>query len=168
MIIGLKSSFSNKYILLPLAIVLFYVNYQYYITNGFFVLNNLYYLIFALIIIIIAFEHKLFGNTRYLKATGNILFYKQLPFTKQAQININEISEINFKGTKIYIYSPIKTIVISLDFLTFKTRIQIKEYFVSNFSEKVKFTEQSNYFIDRYEKKLKKIEEKQKLKSNFK
>ena len=46
-----------------------------------------------------------------------------------------------------------------------KSRLELRDFFVANFKEKVVFEEQDNVFVEHYERKLKKIEEKQRLKN---
>jgi len=164
-IIELKPLFVNKYISIPIGILLIFASvYNVFLTD--IVTNaNLFYFGLGILSIVLSFEKQIFGVLRFLKYSNKKIIYKRTFFTKAQEILISEITEIKFHGSKIYIISLTKTIVISLDFIKMESRLKLRDFFVETFKNKVVFLEQENIFVERYKRKLKKIEEKQKLKN---
>jgi len=164
-IIELKPIFNNKYVSIPIGLLLVYAGVYSAIHTNTFNFTNIQYVVIGSLSIILSFEKQIFGVLRYVKYDDNKLIYKRTPISKKQQINSDEINEIKFYGSKIYINSDNDSVIINIDLIKMKSRLELRDFFVEEFKDKVVFTEQANIFIERYERKLKRIEEKQKLKN---
>jgi len=164
--IELTPLFNNKFVTLPLGILLIYSGIYSGISNGSFNSTNITYIVMAIVFNILNFERQLFGILRYVKYFDNKLIYKRTPISVKQIINTKFITKIKFYGSKIYISSQDEIIlVINIDLIKMKSRIELRDFFIENFKDKVVFTEQDNIFVERYKRKLKRIEEKQKKKN---
>ncbi len=164
-IVELVPLINNKYIALPFGFMLIYAGVYSGISTNVFTFTNIIYIIIGIIPLLISFEKQLFGVLRYVKYSDSKLIYKRAPFYPKQEIDIKTIKEIKFYGSKIYISSNSKVIVINIDLIKMKSRLELRDFFTNNFKEKVIFEHQDNIFVERYERKLKKIEEKQRLKN---
>ncbi len=166
-IVELVPLINNKYITLPIGLMLIYAGIYSGFSSNNFESTNIIYIIFGVLPVILSFEKELFGVLRYVKYSDNKIIYKRTPISAKQIINVDDIVEIKFYGSKIYISSNNKIIiVINLDLIKMKSRLELRDFFVANFKEKLVFEEQDNVFVEHYERKLKKIEEKQKLKND--
>lgn len=157
---------NNKLILIPIGLLLIYAGIYSYFTDNIISSANITYMSIGIILMVFSFQKELFGVLRYVKYFDNKLIYKRTPVSPKQIINIDDIEEIKFYGSKIYISSKDKIIlVINIDLIKMKSRLELREFFLENFKEKVVFTEQDNIFVERYKRKLKRIEEKQRLKN---
>ena len=164
--IELNPIINNKFITVPIGLLLIYAGVYSGVISGNFTTANIIYTVVGIVSVVFSFEREIFGNYRYVKYYNNELIYKRTPLSKNQKINTNEVSEIKFHGSKIYINSENKVIIINIDLIKMKSRKELRDFFTENFKEKVIFSEQDNIFVERYERKLKKIEERQKLKND--
>ena len=164
--IELKPVINNKYITIPIGLLLIYAGVYSGVISGNFTTANIIYAVIGIVSVIFSFEREIFGNYRYVKLIDDKIIYKRMPFNPKEKMSIANIKEIKFHGSKIYINSENKVIIINIDLIKMKSRKELRDFFTENFKEKVIFSEQDNIFVERYERKLKKIEERQKLKND--
>ena len=164
-IVELVPLINNKYITLPIGLLLIFAGVYSSIYSGIFNSTNIIYITIGVLPILLSFEKELFGVLRYVKYSDNKIIYKRTPISVKQSIAVNKVDEIKFFGPKIYLISKETTLVINIDLIKMKSRLELRDFFLANFKEKVVFEEQDNVFVEHYERKLKKIEEKQKLKN---
>jgi hypothetical protein len=164
--IELTPILNAKVVTLPLGILLIYAGIYSGISNGAFNIPEITYILVGIFTNIFSFEKQLFGVLRYIKYNDNKLIYKRTPFSSKQIVDVNEIKIIKFYGSKIYISSENKILlVINIDLIRMESRFELRDFFIQNFKEKVIFTPQDNIFVERYKRKLKQIEERQKQKN---
>lgn len=157
--VELKSSLIKKYIFIPLALLVFYADYAHFVNIGFFNTINLYYTLIGILTLIICFEKELFGTLRYVKLQNGSLIYKRLPFSPKEEVLNSEISSITFKGSYIYVKTEQKEIAINLSLIAMTSRIAIKDLFDEHFKDIVTHEPQEDLFTKRYNRKMKRINE---------
>lgn len=164
-IIELKSIIRKKYLSIPVAILMFYVAYMHLSEISVFDKASFYYIIIGFLLLLSSFEREIFGVLRYVKITDKKFIYKKLIIAPKQEVNLSDITEVKFHGSNIYVKSDKIIMTINLDLLKMSTRFELRDYFEENFKDILIFAEQDNIFVKRYQQRLKRIEEKLKLKN---
>ena len=107
-IVELVPLINNKYLTLPIGLLLIFAGVYSSIYSGVFNSINIIYITIGVLPILLSFEKELFGVLRYVKYSDNKIIYKRTPVSIKQTIDVNNVDEIKFLVLKFILFQKNK------------------------------------------------------------